>query len=133
MSRVEPQFTDSPKSQVLFVSPWRLEQGFGSALAIGSLAIASTCLFATSIAFDLALAKVRVQLVADGAALAASDTFLGLVAGFPCENAEEFVQREGLKLATCRIVGLGASIEVEYPRLFTTLGASASAMAPGSI
>jgi len=115
------------------VSTRCLDAGFGSALAVASIAIACTGLLASSIAYDLAFSKVNTQLVADAAALAASDTLLGLIAGFPCENAEEFVQREGLKLITCRIVGLGASLEVEYSTKFVTLGASASASNPGSI
>ena len=115
------------------ISPWRLDQGFGAALAVAAISVASTSLLASSIAFDLALSRVQNQLVADAAALAATDTLAGLIAGYPCQNAQEFVQREGLKLATCRIVGLGVSIKVENPRLLITLGASASAGRPGSI
>jgi len=109
---------------------WKLDKGMASAYVIMSLAGLLFSLSAIGLANQIAESKVITQGLTDTAALGAADSLRGLVAGFPCENAEQILQSGGLRLKTCRIVGLGVSIEAEYPLWFATLGARASASAP---
>ncbi|MCF8528871.1 MAG: flp pilus-assembly TadE/G-like family protein [Aquiluna sp.] len=109
---------------------WKLDKGMASAYVIMSLAGLLFSLSAIGFAYQVAEAKIFSQGFVDTAALGAADSLRGLVAGFPCENAEQILQSGGLRLKTCRIVGLGVSIEAEYSLWFATLGARASASAP---
>ncbi len=96
--------------------------------------ITASCLalIVSSIGFALVLAReeVRLQLLADLSALAASDSRIGIIAGFPCPNAEEIASVNGANLLSCRIVGEVASVEVGKNHLGFELSATAEA-APG--
>jgi hypothetical protein len=71
-----------------------------------------TLLAFTSIAIQVAFWQQQTQLVADAAALSASETARGLISGFSCENSELIATRFDLELDRCRIVGSSAFVEV---------------------
>jgi secretion/DNA translocation related TadE-like protein len=110
--------------------PARLDRG--SAAVITIITASCLALIVSSIGFALVLAReeVRLQLVADLSALAASDSRIGIIAGFPCPNAEEIASVNGANLLSCRIVGEVASVEVGKNHLGFELSATAEA-APG--
>jgi secretion/DNA translocation related TadE-like protein len=110
--------------------PARLDRG--SAAVITIITAGCLALIVSSIGFALVLAReeVRLQLVADLSALAASDSRIGIIAGFPCPNAEEIASVNGANLLSCRIVGEVASVEVGKNHLGFELSATAEA-APG--
>jgi secretion/DNA translocation related TadE-like protein len=104
----------------------------GSAAVITIITAGCLALIASSIGFALGLAReeVRLQMVADLSALAASDSRIGIIAGFPCPNAQEIASVNGANLLSCRIVGGVASVEVGENHLGFELSARAEA-APG--
>ena len=89
-----------------------LDQGFSYALGVLLIAIVSVLITSMGLAVSVAQLQVRTQLLADTAALTAADTLIGAIAGYPCENADNIVALDGAFMASCRIVGLGAQIEV---------------------
>ena len=91
---------------------WRLEDGFSATLAMAFVAILIAILSALGGAIVLAQQQIRIQLVADTAALVAADTLIGAIAGYPCQNAELIADSDGALLVSCRIVGLVADIEL---------------------
>jgi hypothetical protein len=96
----------------LSVPTWKLDSGSISAgLAICFAALPSF-LLVCGFAIQLAFWQQQVQLVADAAALTASETARGLVAGNSCENPEQIATRFDLELDTCRIVGFSALVKV---------------------
>mgnify|MGYP006180499865 CR=1 FL=1 len=111
-------------------SVWKLDRGVSSGYVIAALASLLFSLSAIGFAYQVAESKIIYQGIVDTAALGDADSLRGLVSGFPCENAEQILQSGGHRLKTCRIVGLGVSIEADYPLWFATLGARASASAP---
>lgn len=104
----------------------------GSAAATTIITAGCLTVVVGSIGFALGLAReeVRLQMVADLSALAASDSRIGIIAGFPCPNAEEIALVNGVNLLSCRIVGGVASVEVGKNHLGLELSAIAEA-APG--
>ena len=111
-------------------NPARLDGG--SALVATIITAGCIALVVSAIGFSLGLAReqVRIQLVADLSALAASDSRIGIIAGFPCPNAQEIALVNGANLLSCRIVGEVASVEVGKNHLGLELSAMAEA-APG--
>jgi len=76
------------------------------------MTLVPTLILTTGYAIRLAYWQQQVQLVADAAALAASETAQGLISGYSCENPEQIAARFDLELDTCRIVGFSASVKV---------------------
>ena len=74
---------------------------------------------------------VRAQVVADSAAIAAADTLSGIIAGAPCENAEEIAQINGADLISCRIVSSVASVSVGNGQSLFYVSKEASAQSMG--
>ena len=105
------RFAVQAREQTLPDSLWRLDNGFSVAVAMVSISALSVLLSALGLALSIAEHQVKVQLIADAAALTAADTMLGAVAGFPCENAELITASDGARLSSCRIVGHGAIVE----------------------
>lgn len=101
-----------PDGKTLHDSLWRLDSGFASAIALVTVTAMAVLLTSLGLAVSLGLAQVNTQLLADAAALTTVDTLIGAVAGYPCENAELIAGRIGAILIECRIVGLGAQIEL---------------------
>lgn len=111
MREIRKGATVSAFGNQLHDSLWRIDKGFSVAVAIVSIALVSTLFTALGTALALAQFQVKSQLVADAAALTAADTLIGLVAGFPCENAELIASADGAFLSSCRIVGLGVIVK----------------------
>lgn len=101
-----------PNGKTVHDSLWRLDSGFASAIALVTITAIAVLLSALGLAVSLGVATVQTQLLADAAALTTVDTMIGAVAGYPCENAELIAGRIGAILIECRIVGLGAQIEL---------------------
>ncbi len=89
-----------------------LDTGSISAIAALSIALVPMFLVAAAFACQLAFWQQQAQLVADAAALTASETARGLVSGFSCENPQLIATRFDLELDRCRIVGFSALVEV---------------------
>lgn len=108
---------DPNRGKLLRDSLWRLDQGSTTVISIGIVASLSTLFAGLGVALSLATGIVRAQLIADLAALSAADTYVGAIAGYPCEVAESIAIRNGASLTTCRIVG-----EVAQVSTTTSLG-----------
>ena len=91
---------------------WKLETGSAATLALIAIAMVSTLLLTMGVAVQLSRAQLRAQLVADLSAVTASDSLIGIIAGYGCENAEEIALRNGAQLLSCRIVSSVASVRV---------------------
>ena len=109
---------------------WTLEKGFSSALVVIAATALSVAILASGLGFQITQERQKSQYLTDSAALAATDSLRGLIAGFPCENAGQILQTGGLRLKTCRIVGFGVTIQAELSRFFGTLSVEAMAAAP---
>jgi hypothetical protein len=107
-----------------------LDRGSLSAGVAISLATVPTLLAFTSLAIQLAFWQQQTQLVADAAALSASETARGLISGFSCENPEQIATRFDLELDRCRIVGFSAFVEVSKSLPPFRLSAQATAGPP---
>jgi len=108
---------------------WRLDTGFAAVAAISALGLVSLAIASAGLAVNIGLGANRLQLAADAAALAASETARGLVAGFSCANAEKIAKSFGVQLDTCRIVGFGANVKLSTKLLVFPMSATAEAEA----
>ena len=91
---------------------WKLDSGSISASLAILLAAVPSFLLVCGLAIQLAYWQQQVQLVADTAALTASETARGLISGYSCENPEQIATAFDLELDTCRIVGFSALVRV---------------------
>ncbi len=91
---------------------WKLDSGSISASLAILLAAVPSFLLVCGLAIQLAYWQQQVQLVADAAALTASETARGLISGYSCENPEQIATAFDLELDTCRIVGFSALVRV---------------------
>lgn len=91
---------------------WSIARGSISAGLALSLSLVPSLFLVTGFAIRVAYWQQQVQLVADAAALTASETARGLISGFSCENPEQIATRFDLELDTCRIVGFSALVKV---------------------
>ena len=89
-----------------------LDRGSLSASLLVAIGAVPGILLVTGYSIQLAFWQQQAQLVADAAALVASETARGLVSGYSCENPEQIAARFDLELDTCRIVGFGALVKV---------------------
>ena len=109
---------------------WIVDRGSvsaGLAVALGAL---PGMLLVAGLAIQLAFWQQQAQLVADFAALTASETARGLISGYSCENPEQIAARFDLELDRCRIVGFSASVEVSKSLPPFRLSAQATAGPP---
>ena len=109
---------------------WQIARGSIAAGLAVSMAVVPTLILFTGYAIRLAYWQQQVQLVADAAALSASETARGLISGYSCENPEQIAARFDLELDTCRIVGFSASVEVSKSLPPFRLSAQATAGPP---
>ena len=93
-------------------SRWHLDTGSGATLLIVVLGLISVLTLALGAGLEQVRIQARVQAVADNAAIAGADTLAGIIAGFPCENAEEIALKNGADLISCRIVSSVVSVSV---------------------
>jgi hypothetical protein len=89
-----------------------LDRGSVTALAAVGMALVPSLLLVTGLAIQLSFWQQQTQLVADSAALVASETSRGMISGFSCQNSELIATRFDLELDRCRIVGSSAFVEV---------------------
>jgi secretion/DNA translocation related TadE-like protein len=75
--------------------------GFAASVAVGLCAIAAG-----------AVVSQRIAGAADAAALAAADTVSGAVSGVPCDRAARIAHVAGLRLVSCEVEGLIATVSV---------------------
>lgn len=93
-------------------STWKLDSGSISASLAILLGAVPSFLLVCGLAIQLAYWQQQVQLVADAAALTASETARGLISGYSCDNPEQIATAFDLELDTCRIVGFSALVKV---------------------
>jgi len=91
---------------------WKLDSGSISASLAILLAAVPSFLLVCGLAIQLAYWQQQAQMVADAAALTASETARGLISGYSCENPEQIATAFDLELDTCRIVGFSALVRV---------------------
>lgn len=108
-------------------NPNRLEAGSAATLTILVLGTLSFLVMAASLALDISRQQSRIQMISDLAALAASDSRIGIIAGYPCPNAREIALANGANLDSCRIVGGVVSVSAGKNYLGLNLSASAEA------
>lgn len=128
-NRYQNCFTQNQRNWLL-PSSGDLEGGFLSASLLVSISLVSSAVAGIGFANQAAHFRQLSQLVADSAALGASETTRGLVAGFGCENAEQIAKRFDFELDTCRIVGFDVSVEVSKTELGLNFSAASSAGSP---
>ena len=109
-----------------------VDRGSGVTLLILLLGLFSLTLLLLGSALQLARMEVRTQGIADGAATVAADTMAGIVAGYPCENAEQITRRNGGNLISCRIVSSVASVRVGLGHQWSEIFKDASAEVIGT-
>lgn len=91
---------------------WQIARGSISVGFAICMALVPSMILFTGYSIRLAYWQQQVQLVADAAALTASETARGLISGYSCENPEQIAARFDLELDTCRIVGFRALVQV---------------------
>ena len=106
---------------------WSEDNGAGTIISVGLI---FAILFALSSAFSslqVGFIEQRLQVVANSAAMAASDALNGYSTGFPCEAARAVIDINMFKVEECRIVGFDAIIRVSSQTLGMVHFASARA------
>lgn len=107
--------------------PSPADRGSGSILVLAVLG----ALFAVTAVLVPILALLptnqAVQGAADAAALAAADTASGLLPGVPCEAAARAAGVNGVRLNSCSVDGLIATVSVAYTVGIFTIGSRARA------
>jgi secretion/DNA translocation related TadE-like protein len=89
----------------------RADRGSGSVLALAILlAFMAFAVAVTALGAGLVV-RQRVIAAADGAALAAADTLLGVLPGVPCDAARRVAEANGALLVDCELDGLTATVE----------------------
>lgn len=83
------------------------ERGSGTFLALGLVMalVAATLLLVTLV--SRTINQVKLNALADSAAVAAADALRGLVAGYPCEVAKQFAP-----VTSCEVKGNDVLVEV---------------------
>jgi secretion/DNA translocation related TadE-like protein len=82
------------------------DQGSGAVLAV---AVVGALVTVAVVALPLSMAFAQrhaIAVAADAAALAAADVVVGLIAGFPCAEAQRVADANGVQLASCELDGL---------------------------
>jgi secretion/DNA translocation related TadE-like protein len=106
---------------------WSNQNGSGTVLALSVVFVSVACLGVSQIVALQLLTQVRLNAVADAAALAADDALRGLTTGFPCEIAGAIAQENMANLNECRIVGFEAFVNLRVQSMGIVLNASARA------
>lgn len=113
-------------------NPTGLDKGvFTASLAMAMVAFASVASVYLVGAKWLIL-QAKLQAAVDLAALAAADSYRGLVSGPVCENADQILQTLDARLTTCRIVGTDVHVEAEIFSAPIVIRAGASAGPPNA-
>jgi len=90
---------------------------------LGFLCILVTASVAVMVGASAIVMDARLQGSVDRSALAGADVAVGVVAGIPCEHAQDLLEFEGFALVGCtlkedsiRVVGQGNHVGVEWTR-----------------
>lgn len=108
-------------------NPDWLERGSAASLIVIFAGVISFLAIAVGSALDFGRQQARLQMITDLAALAGSDSRIGIIAGYPCPNAAELARVNGANLDSCRIVGGVVSVSAGMNYLGLALTASAEA------
>jgi secretion/DNA translocation related TadE-like protein len=88
------------------------DRGSGSILGFGIISAVLGIMTMSLAVSAQSLAIARLQTQTDNAALAAEDVLRGLAIGYPCETAEQIVNRFGGTLESCHKVDFDIYISV---------------------
>jgi NAD(P)-dependent dehydrogenase (short-subunit alcohol dehydrogenase family) len=103
------------------------ESGSGTILGFALIASVLTAVSAACLSLQSGFIEQRLQVVANSAAMAASDALNGYSTGFPCEAARAVIDINMFKVEECRIVGFDAFIRIRVQSLGMVHFASARA------
>ena len=103
------------------------DRGAGTVTAVGIFLSSLWLVGLTISSASLAVQQVRLQVLADTIAVASSDTLIGLVAGLPCESAQDLAVASLVDLHQCSIVGESVHIALMVKSLGIVLNAEAFA------
>jgi hypothetical protein len=105
----------------------RVDRGSAATITILVAGLISLLALSIGLALDFARHQTRLQMIVDLAALAGSDSRIGIIAGYPCPNAAEIARVNGANLDSCRIVGGVVSVSAGKNYLGLSLSARAEA------
>lgn len=88
------------------------ERGSGTVLALALIGVLLALVAGIGVVVDAHRSVIRVQSVADLAALAASDIDRGVAVGRPCRDARGIVRQHGLHPAFCAVEDGRARVQV---------------------
>lgn len=103
------------------------ELGAGTVISVGLISAILIALSAALSSLQGGFLEQRLQVVAESAAMAASDALNGYSTGYPCEVARKIIDIDMFKLEECRIVGFDAIIRISSQTLGMVHFASARA------
>ena len=103
------------------------ERGSGTILGFAVIAAILSVVSAACFSLQSGFIEQRLQVVANSAAMAASDALNGYSSGFPCEAARALIDINMFKVEECRIVGFDAFIRISVQSLGMVHFASARA------
>jgi secretion/DNA translocation related TadE-like protein len=101
------------------------DEGAGTVLAVGVVALLGTLILAGSALGAAVVSRHQAASAADLAALAGADRALGRAAGEPCQAAANVARANSTELTACRVDADGSvtvTVQVRLPSPWTTLG-----------
>jgi secretion/DNA translocation related TadE-like protein len=108
----------------------RTDRGSGTVMGIALLMATMLAVVAVVPLALILVSRTQVASAADAAALAAADTRVGIIAGFPCESAGKVAAANRVHMITCRLDGLEATVSVGRQVLGFAVTAVATAGPP---
>jgi secretion/DNA translocation related TadE-like protein len=114
----------------LLIRDIRTVGGSGSVMGIALVMATVFALVAVAPLTVVLVSRTQVASAADAAALAAADTRVGIIAGFPCESAGKVAAANRVYLINCRLDGLEATVSVGRQVLGYAVTAVATAGPP---
>jgi secretion/DNA translocation related TadE-like protein len=120
-----PRRDDAPRAVLAEVLRTGADDGAGTVLALGLVAVVG-CLLAACVALGSAVvARHRAAAAADLAALAAADRTLGRASGLPCPAAGAVATADDATVTSCAVAPDGSvtvEVAVRLPRPWGRLG-----------
>jgi secretion/DNA translocation related TadE-like protein len=101
------------------------EEGAGTVLAVGLVAVLGTLILACAALGAAVASRHRAASAADLAALAGADRAVGRAMGEPCQAAANVARANAAQLTACRVDADGSvtvTVQVRLPSPWTTLG-----------
>lgn len=103
------------------------DRGSATAISVGIFSAIAVLVGLTSVSSELAIQQIKLQVLADTIAIAASDAYRGLISGLPCESAKDLAESSFAQLRSCSIVGQSVHISLTVKTLGIVLSAEAIA------